>query len=152
MPGLERLSPHRQVRSSRGITILTIAAVPVLGGLALYAQRRVWWAIPNFAVVIAALAVLLALRNLLALDETKRLYQQVEAAAAERQQLLGALSRSVETERHRVAAQLHQQAIASYATFAAFIQSASRASPSGTAPLPETSQRVQADLSRDAEA
>jgi hypothetical protein len=152
VPGLERLSPHRQVRSSRGITILTIAAVPVLGGLAVYAQQRVWWAVPNFAVVIAALAILLALRNLLALDETKRLYQQVEAAAAERQQLLGALSRSVETERHRVAAQLHQQAIASYATFAAFIQSASRASPSGTAPLPETSRRVQADLSRDAEA
>jgi signal transduction histidine kinase len=152
VPGLERLSPHRQVRSSRGITILTIAAVPVLGGLAVYAQQRVSWAVPNFAVVIAALAILLAWRNLLALDETKRLYQQVEAAAAERQHLLGALSRSVENERHRVAAQLHQQAIASYATFAAFIQSASRASPSGTAPLPETSQRLQADLSRDAEA
>jgi hypothetical protein len=151
VPGLELLSPQHQVRSSRVVTIFTIVALPFLGVVALAGglDRFYSWGVLHFAGQAAILAGLLALRNLLALDETKRLYQQVEAAAAERQRLLGELSRSLGDDRHRVAAQLHQQAISSYATFTSFIRTASKVS--GTAPLPETSERVQADLSRAAE-
>jgi hypothetical protein len=150
VPGLERFAPQEQVRGSSIPTVLTILAIPVLGALALARRGQVPWAVDAFAFDAADLAVLVALRALLALNETKRLYRAVAVAAEERRRLLGALTRSLDGDRHRFAAQMHQQAIASYATFASYLNTASRVLPRGV-PLPQTSEHVRAYLSRTAE-
>jgi hypothetical protein len=150
VPGLERFAPQRQVRGTRLPTALTIVAIPLLGALAVARQGQIPWAVPVFTVDVSLLAVLLALRALLALNETKGLYRAVAAVAEERWHLLGELTRNFDGDRHRIAAQLHEQAITSYVTFASYLQSASRVSPAGM-PLPETSEQVRADLSRAAE-
>jgi signal transduction histidine kinase len=150
-PGLDRQAPHEQVRSTRALTIFMIATIPVIGLEVAIVRDEVSWAVANFAVTMAFVAVLVAVRNLLALRETTRLYEAVASASAERQRLLVALLRNIDDERHRFAAQLHQQATASYATFAAFVHAAALTSPGVSGSLAETSAEVRAELSRNAD-
>jgi signal transduction histidine kinase len=151
-PGLERLAPHEQMRSSRALTIFMIATIPVIGLEVAIVHDDVPWAVANYALTMAFVAVLVAVRNLLSLREMTRLYEAVANASAERQRLLVALLRNIDDERHRFAAQLHQQATASYATFATFLHSVALTSPGASGSLAESSAEVRAELGRNADA
>jgi signal transduction histidine kinase len=120
--GLDRLPPQRRARSGRFVAVVSLVALPVLAIEMLLLRHDIPWAVP-YAFSLAALLLLLStLRHLLALGETKRLYAEVERAAQQRRTLLADVMRSAEEDRHRVAAQLHERAASSYATFVAFIQ------------------------------
>jgi hypothetical protein len=146
--GLERMPPAQQVRGSRAMLVLTVASVPVLGTIAWLVRARTPWAWAAFAAVLAVLVVLGAVRTLLVLDETKRLYGEVEAAAEERRRLLADVLGTVDDERRQVADQLHRQALASYSTFASFVSG----TPAGLdAAGRDASLRIRSELERNAE-
>jgi signal transduction histidine kinase len=70
------------------------------------------------ASVIFAVLVMSTVRQLLLVHEVRRLYLEVATAAEGRRVLVAELLRSVDVERHRVATQLHEQAVSSYTAFA----------------------------------
>jgi signal transduction histidine kinase len=91
-------------------------------------------------------------RQLLAVNETRRLYRLVTEAADERRRLLADVMRSVDEDRHRVASQLHDQAIFSYVAFDSMTRTASDAAPaSASTLLAGVSARVRDDLAGQAE-
>lgn len=118
--GLDRLPPHAQVRG--GLAPLPLAVVPLLALATMSVRNEVPWALTSFACVLVVLLVLSTLRHLLVLRETKRLYAQVETAAEERRLLLAEVMQSADQDRHRVAAQLHEQATSSYVAFLSYLQ------------------------------
>ena len=111
--GLERLPPQAQVRKGWAVVGLTSVAVPLLFVGALLSRERLPWAPTGFAVIVTVLLGLASVRQLLAISETRRLYAQVAEAADERRRVLADVMRSVDEDRHRVASQLHEQALAS---------------------------------------
>ena len=76
--------------------------------------------------------MLAALRQLAAARETRRLYGEVERAAETRRELLAQLMQRTDEDRHRVAAQLHEQAVSAYASFVSFMQAHARGAPGAT--------------------
>jgi signal transduction histidine kinase len=91
-------------------------------------------------------------RQLLAVNETRRLYRLVTEAADERRRLLADVMRSVDEDRHRVASQLHDQAIFSYVAFDSMTRTASDAAPAAASTLlAGVSARVRDDLAGQAE-
>ncbi len=146
--GLERLPPQAQVRNGGLMATLPLIIVPLL--LIETALRRddTPWAVGYCAVVTVILLVLSTARHLLTVDETKRLYAKVEMAAEDRRRLLVDVMQSADLDRHRVAAQLHQQAISSYVAFASYVRSAD----DGTRDrVPDALGAVRDDLERQAE-
>src|SRR6185503_19074676 len=99
---------------------------PVLLVVTLALQDERPWATGFSLGVVAVLLVLAALRQLAAVRETQRIYTQVERAATDRRDLLVRMMRRSDDDRHRVAAQLHEQAISAYATFVSFLQATQR--------------------------
>jgi hypothetical protein len=146
--GLDRTSAGQQVRGSRALTVALLGALPVLLVETLVMSRRVSWAGMWFAGLLLLLVVLTALRNLLALEETRRLYAEVTEAAEERKVLLADVMRTVDGERRQAATQLHRQAVASYSAFSSFV--------AGSAELDavdrDASVRIRSELERVAEA
>ena len=104
--GLDRTSAGQQVRGSRALTVALLGALPVLLVETLVMSRRVSWAGMWFAGLLLLLVVLTALRNLLALEETRRLYAEVTEAAEERKVLLADVMRTVDGERRQAATQV----------------------------------------------
>ncbi len=147
--GLDRLPPQQQVREYGLLSSMPVILLGVLFAEMLIVREQVPWAPPYFAGVAFLLLALATARHLLATRETKRLYARVEAAAEDRRHLLAEVLRSADHDRHRVAAQLHEQAIASYSAFAWYLHS--------TAGRDDTSRpsgaltRVRDDLARQAE-
>lgn len=124
-PGLDRLPPHNQVRGAWLPAGLLLVGMPALLVTTLHLRDQHDWA-PLYSLGVAGvLLVLAALRQLAAVRETRRLYRQVEEAAATRRELLAEVMKRADVERHRVAAQLHEQAVSAYATFVSFIQTSS---------------------------
>ncbi len=150
-PGLSRLPPQAQVRGARLPTVVALAG---LGGLlaatALVAGERPWTV--AFALgVVSLLFVLVAIRQLAAFGETRRLYRQVELASEERGRLLGQMIERAAHDRRRVAGQLHEQAVAAAASFATL--AGSGAWPAADSPLAaEASALVRGELGRHADA
>ncbi|HEX2562671.1 MAG TPA: ATP-binding protein [Acidimicrobiales bacterium] len=128
--GLDRLPPNAQVRGAWLPAALMLVGLPILLVTTLALRDRYAWAELYSLAVAAVLLVLAALRQLAAVRETRRLYHQVELAAATRRQLLAQMMERSDHDRHRVAAQLHEQAVSAYAAFVSFIQ-ASTMAPSG---------------------
>jgi hypothetical protein len=158
--GLDRLAPEAQVRKG-GITmtVLTFVLVPVLALTTAAVADERSWAVAYSSAVLAVLLVLSTVRHLLTLDETKRLYASVARAADERRTLLAEVMRSIEDDRRQVAAELHEQAVSSYAAFVSYIQ-ATGTTPAPSAPprlgnasdgLATASALVRADFARNAE-
>ena len=154
-PGLDRLPPHSQVRGAWLPATLMLVGLPALLVTTLRLRGQYDWA-PLYSLgVTGVLLVLAALRQLAAVRETRRLYRQVEAAAATRRDLLAEVMQRADVERHRVAAQLHEQAVSAYATFVSFIQtsslsgsSAERGPMAGASVLVRDELRQQADSLR----
>ena len=149
-PGLGSLPPQLQVRGGGLSALATLVGLPsLLGATWLVADTRPW-AVPFTTAALALLLVLGALRHLATVRETRRLYSQVEEAARQRRELLTAVMQRTDEDRHRVAAQLHEQAVSAYASFVSFIQ-ASGTSLGDQSPLTAASSRVRDDLARHAD-
>ena len=131
---------------------LMLAGIPLLFVTTLTLRDRYAWAPVYSLVVMAVLLVLAALRQLAGTRETRRLYGEVERAAATRRDLLAQVMQRSDDDRHRVAAQLHEQAVATYATFVSFIQiSALVPTTASTGPVAEASALVRDELGKQAE-
>jgi signal transduction histidine kinase len=117
--GLDRLPPEAQVRRRNVISGLVLAVVP-----AIVAEAVLWrdqaWVVAGAGASVVVLLVLSSVRHLLVARETARLYRQVDQAADERRRLLADVVHHVDSDRYRMAARLHQQAMASYSAMATF--------------------------------
>jgi signal transduction histidine kinase len=149
-----RVGPARRPSSDlvRGAWLpatLMLVGLPVLLATTLAIRDRHAWA-PLFALgVTGVLLVLGVLRQLAAVSETRHLYGQVEWAAEARRELLAQLMQRSDDDRHRVAAQLHEQAVSAYATFVSMVQSA--ALQAGGPAMTGASVRMRDELGRQAE-
>jgi signal transduction histidine kinase len=148
--GLGSLPPHAQVRGGGLSAVATLIGLPALLGTTALVRHETPWAVPFTVSVLAFLLAVGALRHLATINETRRLYAEVERAAQERRELLTAVMQRADQDRHRVAAQLHEQAVAAYASFVSFIQ-ASGTSLGDQSPLSAASSRVRDDLARHAD-
>jgi len=149
-PGLDRMPPDQQLRYGGIVASWTLVVVPVLVVETVVIGGSVWWAPWATLAALAALAVLSAVRHLLTVEETARLYARDAAAAKERRSMIAAIVRGADHERHRVAAQLHEQAVAAYAAFVSFI-GATQGSDGDSSQV-TASTAVRDDLARQAEA
>lgn len=154
--GLERLPPQDQVRGAGVAPAVVLVETPVLLAVTVHLHDRRPWAVPVALGAVMVLLVLAAVRQLLAVRETRRLYAQVEQASDERRDLLARVIRRIDEDRHAVAAQLHEQAMSAYATFVSYLLASTRTMPMGerasVGALAEASALVRDDLSRQAEA
>jgi hypothetical protein len=153
--GLSELPHQAQVRGGGLAAVVTLAGLPVLLGTALAVRSERSWALPFSWATLAVLLALGAVRHLATVRETRRLYGAVERAAQLRRELLAEVVQQADDDRHRVAAQLHEQAVATYASFVSFIH-ASSGTPAGpgrggTGPLTSASSQVRSDLARHAD-
>ena len=119
--GLERLPPQEQVRKNGILGALVLVSTAVMGVEALWRREHVWVVVTTMALVVALL-VLSTIRQHLLASETVRLYGEVERAAAERRELLAEVMRSVDSDRHGAALQLHTQAASLYVAMGSFGQ------------------------------
>lgn len=150
-PGLERLPPQAQVRGAWLPAALVLVGLPVLLVTTLAMRGRHSWA-PLYSLGVAGvLLVLAALRQLVAVRETRRLYGRLEEAAEARRQLLAQVMQRNDDDRHRVAAQLHEQAVAAYATFVSFMQAGSLVPANGPTSMAGASALVRDELGKQAE-
>lgn len=121
-PGLARLPPQDQVRGAWLPATLMLVGLPVLVATTLALRERYAWATLFALGVTGVLLVLAVLRQLAAVHETRRLYREVAHAAATRRDLLAQVMQRSDDDRHRVAAQLHEQAVSAYASFVSLVQ------------------------------
>jgi signal transduction histidine kinase len=146
----ERMPLQAQVRGARLAALLVLTGLPVLLVVTLALRESRPWATGFSLGVVAMLLVLAALRQLAAVRETRRLYAEVERAATERHDLLVRMMRRSDDDRHRVAAQLHEQAISAYATFVSFLQATQQQKQHKNGDA-AASNLVREDLARQAE-
>jgi diguanylate cyclase (GGDEF)-like protein len=110
-----------QTRARSFDTVAITLLIPMLI-LTVVRQADAGWTVWYFVGVASALLLLALLRGKLSMRETRRLYAQVEHAADARRQLLADVLQSADHDRHRVAAQLHQQATGFYVAFTSFLR------------------------------
>lgn len=120
--GLDRLPPHAQVRGAGLGSVLVIGLLAALVVETVAIGPAVPWAGTFLVVVVLVEVVLLAARYQLAAQETHRLYGWIAEAAEERRHLLTEMVLSVDHDRHRTAARLHEQATSAYVAFASYLR------------------------------
>jgi signal transduction histidine kinase len=148
--GLDRLPPQQRIPRGWFVAVVSLLALPVLAVETVLVRDRVSWAGPYAYGVVAVLVLLSTLRHALGLGDTKRLYAEVQQAAEQRRALLTDVMRSAEEDRHRVAAQLHERAVSSYAAFVSFVRATSGDRPTA-APITDPSTGIRNDLQRHAD-
>lgn len=150
-PGLDRLPPHVQVRGAWLPAALMLVGMPALVLVTLAQRGEHAWA-PLYSLCVAAvLLVLGSLRQLAAASETRRLHRRIEEAAETRRELLAQVMQRSDDERHRVAAQLHEQAVSAYSTFVSFIQTSTLIPAGGGGTVAGASALVRDGLREQAE-
>ena len=117
----DTLPPVEQSRA-RPLDTLAIALLVPLLLVTIARQPALGWAVWYFVGVALCLLMLATLRGKLAMRDARRLYGRVEEAADARRDLLADVLRSADHDRHRVAAQLHQQATAFFVTLTASLR------------------------------
>jgi signal transduction histidine kinase len=150
--GLDRLPVQAQVRSRHFLPIVVAATVPVLVAetIATYGDRP--WIVPYSLGILGVLGVVATFRESLAGRETRRLYSEIEGLAEQRKQLLANLMHAVEHDRHRVAAQLHEQAVGGLAVLGSVIRASSAVMPrERSAQLDEALGGIRADMATQVE-
>ncbi len=148
--GLNRLSAEAQVRRHGIDLTLVLAAVPVMVAETLLLPEAREWAVPLWVGVLGTLLCLVAVRYSLVLRETRRLYLDLQQLADERQHLLTSMMRAAEGDNHRVAAQLHEEAISTLVVLGSVARSARCDDDRGAGDGSLT--RVRADLTARADA
>jgi len=126
----DTLPPLEQARTRSYDTIAIALLLPMLV-ITIARQPQTGWAVWYFVGVASLLLLLALLRGKLSMRETRRLYAEVEQAAESRRKLLADVLQSADHDRHRVAAQLHQQATGFYIAFTSFLR---LTDDSGTSP------------------
>lgn len=151
LPGLDRLPPQAQVRVGYISTLLMIAGLPALVVATVAVDEETTWAAP-FALGVATVLVLLAgLRHLFGMHETRRLYTRIERSSDQRRRLLAEVMQRADKDRHRVAAELHQQAVAAYTSVVSLL-GAYRSSGADPTSVDGATSRVRDDLAEQVEA
>jgi signal transduction histidine kinase len=142
----EGVPPEDQVRGGWLPTVIPLVGTAgLLAATAVVAGERPW-AVPFAFGVVALLALLVAVRQVASMRETRRLYRQVAVTADERRRLLTELLERSVDDRRTVVEQLHRQAMSAYASFTAL---AATDRPPDV--LAQASAVVGADLRRQAE-
>ena len=121
-PGRGRAADRDRLRGGWLPAVLVLAGLPVLIAVAASRAPQEPWAVPTALGVAALLSVLAAVRQLAAVGEARRLHGDRARAAAARRELLAEVVQRADHDRHRVAAQLHEQAVSAYAAFVAYVQ------------------------------
>ena len=120
--GLDRLELEAQVRRRSPVPLFIAAGVPALAVEAVTAGPDASWTVPVVVGALGALGFIMTVRHLLVVGETRRLYGLLAGQAEQRRRLLGDLVRSVEHDRHRVVAQLHELAVETLGAIAAVVR------------------------------
>jgi len=150
--GLERLPVHDQTRRLSLSLVLVMIAVPVLIVETVLMRDTRPWAVPFSLGVLGGLVALATVREFLTARETRRLYQEVREMAEQRKALLADLMGAVEKDRHRMAAELHQQALGALSVLATVLHaSTSTLQPSDAAGLDKALAGVRGDVAAQVE-
>lgn len=146
--GLDRLAPEHQVRRNNPMPYIGAVILPALAVYALANRDEQPWG-PAFVIaVLLTVALLNAVRYTLMQRETHRLYAELSAVAQQRKELVANMVRALEDDRHRMAAELHEQAVESFTTLGTLIQTAYVTLPPDTAlAVKEAIAHIQDDLS-----
>jgi signal transduction histidine kinase len=150
-PGLGRLPAHAQVRGGGLAAALMLAGLPILA-VALWLDDRRPAAVPLGLAAAALLLALGAVRQMATTRETQRLYGRLEQASEQRRRLLADLLQQADDDRHRVAGQLHEHAVAAHSTFVSLAQELESGARSRSRLLAGASTLIGADLARHASA
>jgi hypothetical protein len=148
--GLSRLPLAAQVRGGSLATVVTLVGVALLLVTTAEVADERSWAVPFALGTVTVLFVLAGLRQIAAVAETRRLYRQVEQVSDERQRLMGQLLERNLHDRHSFAAQLYEQAVAAYTSFA-LLAGTGDAPADPTSALAKATALVGGDLARHAE-
>jgi len=150
--GLGSLAPEAQVRRANPLPFIGAVVLPALGLYALTHQDEIPWG-PGFVIaVLLVIALLNAVRYELMTRETRRLYAELRRVAEQRKILLTNMVRALEDDRHRMATELHEQAVESFATLGTLVQTAYVTLPPNTAlAVKESIAHIQDDLSERVE-
>jgi signal transduction histidine kinase len=150
--GLERLPVQDQARRLSISLVLVLISVPVLITETVLMRDERPWAVPFSLGVLGGLVALATVREFLTARETRRLYREVHAMAEQRKVLLADLMGAVEKDRHRMAAELHQQALGALSVLATVLHaSTSTLQPSDAADLDKALAGVRADVAAQVE-
>jgi signal transduction histidine kinase len=149
--GLDRLGPEAQVRRRSPIPLFVAVGVPALAVEAATASPASSWTVPVVVAVLGALAFIMTGRHLLVVAETRRLYGLLAGQAEQRRRLLGDLVRSVEHDRHRVLAQLHELAVEMMGAIGAVVRVVRSSSGGGEPVVVGALDRIYADVNARAE-
>jgi signal transduction histidine kinase len=150
--GLDRLPVQAQVRSRHFLPVVVAATVPLLVAetLATYADRP--WVVPYSLGIFGVLGVVATFRETLAGRETRRLYREIEDLAEQRKQLLADLMHAVEHDRHRMAAQLHEQAVGGLAVLGSVMRASAAVLPrERSAQLDDALRGIRSDMAGQVE-
>jgi len=148
--GLSRLPLTAQVRGGSLATVVTLVGVGLLLVVTAEVADERSWAVPFALGTVTLLFVLAGLRQIAAVAETRRLYRQVEQVSDERQRLMSQLLERNLHDRHSFAAQLYEQAVAAYTSFA-LLAGTGDAPGDPTSALGKATALVGGDLARHAE-
>lgn len=150
---LDGLLPEHQVRRAEPLAIAGTAILPILAAVAWFARDDDPWRLVVVLAALVALVVLGVARQAVLTGETRRLYAELEQVAEERRLLLASLVRALEDDRHRMAAELHVQAVESFVAMGALVQTAYGTLPPDTArSVKEAIAHLQDDLGSRADA
>ncbi len=128
-------SPESGVRRWGAVPVVVAVAVPVLVLETMLRRGLEPWVVPYSLAVLAGIVLLALALHVLTVDETHRLYGEIERVSEERRQMLTDLVNAVEDDRHRVAAQLHQLSVESLAVLGSVQQASHRSLPPESAQL-----------------
>jgi signal transduction histidine kinase len=131
-------------------SVALVGTAILLAATAVVADERPW-ALPFALGVVSVLLVLGGLRQIAGVRETRRLYRQVEEASDERRRLVAQLLERSVHDRRRFAGQLHEQAIAAYASFSALAAAGRPAATGRSSVVAQASALVKVDLARHAD-
>jgi len=145
--------PEDQVRRLDPFVFASAAILPLLAMFAWLTRDARPWGVPLVLAILVVVVALGAFRQAALGRETRRLYAEIEVVAEERRRLLSNMVRALEDDRSRMAAELHGQAVESFAALGAVIQGAYVALPPATAiVIKEALSQVQDDVSARADA
>jgi hypothetical protein len=117
--GLDRFPAQRQVRRSGVVAVGVLIAVPVLA-VETWLWRDRAWVVATALASALGLVALSCVRHVLLVNETTRLYGEVERAADERKRLLADVMAHADRDRGRATAHLHRQAVSLHTAMASF--------------------------------
>jgi signal transduction histidine kinase len=144
------LPPQEQVRVGYIATLLTLTGLPVVILVAVVVDDTRSWALPFALGVAATLVALTGLRQFAGIRETRRLYAHIAQAADQRRLLLAQVMQRADEDRHRVAAELHQQSVAAYASVVSLV-GAYKETGAATSVATAASHQVRDDLAEQVE-